>query len=84
MTQYNSVNVKLSNSTLEKLKSAIKNKTGVILILSINKIGKDERLLHTLLLNYTQVSNSRKSFVNNTPANAKLSKTQISLNFSDH
>ena len=69
MTQYNSVNVKLSNSTLEKLKSAIKNKTGVILILSINVIGKDERLLHTLLLNYTQVSNSRKSFGNNTPAN---------------
>ena len=69
MTQYNSVNVKLSNSKLEKLKSAIKNKTGVILILSINVIGKDERLLHTLLLNYTQVSNSRKSFGNNTPAN---------------
>ena len=69
MTQYNSVNVKLSNSKLEKLKSAIKNKTGVILILSINEIGKDERLLHTLLLNYTQVSNSRKSFGNNTPAN---------------
>ena len=84
MTQYNSVNVKLSNSKLEKLKSAIKNKTGVILILSINVIGKDERLLHTLLLNYTQVSNSRKSFGNNTPANVKLSKTQISLNFSDH
>ena len=69
MTQYNSVNVKLSNSKLEKLKSAIKNKTGVILILSINVIGKDERLLHTLLLIYTQVSNSRKSFGNNTPAN---------------
>ena len=29
MTQYNSLNVKLSNSQLNKLKSAIKNKTDV-------------------------------------------------------
>ena len=32
MTQYNSFNVKLSNSQLNKLKSAIKNETDVILI----------------------------------------------------
>ena len=31
MTQYNSLNVKLSNSLFNKLKSAIKNRTGVIL-----------------------------------------------------
>ena len=31
MTQYNSLNVKLSNSRLNKLKSAIKNETDVIL-----------------------------------------------------
>ena len=30
MTQYNSLNVKLSNSQLNKLKSAIKNETNVI------------------------------------------------------
>ena len=34
MTQYNSLNVKLSNSQLKKLKSAIKNETDVILRLS--------------------------------------------------
>ena len=34
MTQYNSVNVNLSNSQLNKLKSAIKNETEVILRLS--------------------------------------------------
>ena len=31
MTQYNSLNVKLSNSQLKKQKSAIKNETDVIL-----------------------------------------------------
>ena len=30
MTQYNSLNVKLSNSQLNKFKSAIKNKTEVV------------------------------------------------------
>ena len=40
MTQYNSLNVKLSNSQLNKLKSAIKNETEVVLRLSSNKIGK--------------------------------------------
>ena len=39
MTQYNSVNVKLSNSQLNKLNSAIKNETDVILRLSSNMIG---------------------------------------------
>ena len=34
MPQYNSLNGKLSNSQLNKLKSAIKNKTDVILRLS--------------------------------------------------
>ena len=38
MTQYNSLNVKLSNSQLNKLKSAMKNKTHVILRLSSNII----------------------------------------------
>ena len=39
MTQYNSLNVKLSNSQLDKLKSAIKNETAVVLTLSPNMIG---------------------------------------------
>ena len=42
MTQYNSLNVKLSNSQLNKLKSAIKNKSEVVLRLSSNMIGDDE------------------------------------------
>ena len=39
MTQCNSLNGKLSNSKLDKLKSAIKNKTEVVLRLSSNMIS---------------------------------------------
>ena len=42
MTQYNSLNVKLSNLQLNKLKSAIKNETEVVLRLSSNMIGDNE------------------------------------------
>ena len=40
MTQYNTLNVKLSNSQLNKLKSQIKNGTDVTLIFSSNVIGE--------------------------------------------
>ena len=51
MTQYNSLNVKLSNSQLNKLKSAIKNETEVVLRLSSNMVGDDEtNFPHKLLL----------------------------------
>ena len=39
MTQYNSLNVKLSNSQLNKLKSAIKNETYVVLRISSGMVG---------------------------------------------
>ena len=42
MTQYNSLNVKLSKSQLNKLKSAIKNETDVVLRLSLNMIDKSD------------------------------------------
>ena len=53
MTQYNSLNVKLSNSQLNKLKSAIKNGTDVVLRLSSNMIGNSDdetNFPHKLLL----------------------------------
>ena len=63
MTQYNRLNVKLSNS---QLKSAIKNETEVILRLSSNMICDDETKLlfinHKLLLTNRQVANSIKLF----------------------
>ena len=45
MTQYNSLNVKLSNSQLNKSKSAIKNETEVVLRLSSNMIGDNKIFL---------------------------------------
>ena len=79
MTQYNSLNVKLSNSQLNKFKSAIKNETEVVLRLSSNMIGDNEtNFPHKLLLTNRQVSNLRKAFANHLSADIKLSKTQLS------
>ena len=56
MTQYNNLNVKLSNSQLSKFKSVIKNENEVILRLSSNMIGNDEtNFTHELLLTNRQV-----------------------------
>ena len=65
MTQYNSLNVKLSNSQLNKLKSAIKNETEVVLRLSSNMIGDNEsNFPDKLLLTNRKVANLRKAFAN--------------------
>ena len=79
MTQYNSLNVKLSNSQLNKLNSAIKKESAVVLRLSSNIIGNNEtNFPHELLLTNRQVPNLRKSFTNNSSTDIKLSKTQLS------
>ena len=78
MTQYNSLNVKLSNSQLNKLKSAIKNETEVVLRLSSNMIGDNENNFPQLLLTNRQVANIRKAFANNSSIDIKLSKSQSS------
>ena len=79
MTQYNSLNVKLSNSKLSKLKSVIKNETEVVLRLASNMISDNEtNFLHKLLLTNRQVANIRKAFANYLSTDIKLSKTQIS------
>ena len=80
MTKYNSLTVKLSNSQLSKLKSAIKNKTDVALRLSSNMIGKsngNRNFPHELLLTNRQIGNLRKAFAKNISKD-KLSKTQLS------
>ena len=58
MTQYNSLNVNLSNSQLSKLKSAIKNE--VVLRLSSNMVcnsNDNTNFSHELLLTNRQVAN---------------------------
>ena len=81
MTQYNSLNVKLSNSQLNKLKSAIKNGTDVALRLSSNMIGNSDdetNFRYILFLTNRQVANIRKAFAKNTSTDIKLSKTPLS------
>ena len=79
MTQYNNLNVMLSNSQLNKLKSAIKNETEVVLRLSSNMIGDNETIFsHKLLLTNRQVVNLPKAFANHSSTDIKLSKTQLS------
>ena len=79
MTQYNSLNVKLSNSQLNKFTSAMKNETDVGLRLSSNMIGDNEtNFPHKLLLTNWQVSNLRKASSNYLLTDIKLSKTQLS------
>ena len=63
MTQYNSLDVKLSNSQLNKLKSAIKN---------------EKKNYFKLFLNNRQVANLCKAFAKHTSTDIKLSKTQLS------
>ena len=81
MTQYNSLNVKLSNSQLNKLKSAIKNETDVVLRLSSNMVGNSSdntNFPHELLLTNRQVAKIRKAFANNLSTDIKFSKAQLS------
>ena len=78
MTQYKTLNVKLSNSQLSILKLGIKNSTDVTLKLSANVVGDsndENNFQHKLLLTNTQALRLRKAFANGSSANIKLSKT---------
>ena len=65
MTQYNSLNAKLPNSPLNKLKSTIKNETDVVLGLSSNMIGNSDdetNFPHKSFLTNGQLANLRKAW----------------------
>ena len=81
MTQYNTINVKLSNSKVNKLTSAIKNKTQVVLKLPSNMIGNsndETKFPHELLLADRQVANLCKAFANKSSTDIMLSRTELS------
>ena len=77
MAQYNTLNLKLSNSAINKLKFEIENGIEVTLKISSNVVrdSNDENNLHKLWLTNTQVSRFRKTFPNNSSASIKLSTT---------
>ena len=75
MTQYNTLNVKLSNLQLNNLKSAINNETDVALSLSSNTIGNSDdetNFPHKLLLTNRQVAKLRRAFANHTSTDITL------------
>ena len=77
MVEYNTVNAKLSNSQLSKLKSAVKNRQGTILRMNARILSAND-LPHELLLTTRQTTKLRNAIENNMTTDIKLSKSQIS------
>ena len=77
MIEYNTVNAKLSNAQLNKLKSAVRNRQGTILRMNARMLSANN-LSHELLLTTRQTTNLRNAIENNMSTDIKLSKAQIS------
>ena len=77
MVEYSKVNVKLSDTQLKKLKTAVKDKTGTTLRMSL-KVFNGNDLRHELLLTTRQKTKLRNAFNNNMSTDLKLFKAQIS------
>ena len=71
------MNVKLSDTQIKKLKTAVKNKAGIALRISLKMFNGDD-LSHELLLTTRQKIKLRNAFNNNMSTDLKLSKAQIS------
>ena len=76
MVEYSKVNVKLTDTKLNKLKTAVKNKTWKTLRISLTMFDGDD-LPHELLLTTRQKAKLKNAFNNNMSNNLKLSKAQI-------
>ena len=77
MVEYSKVNVQLSDTQLKKLKTAVKDKTGTTLRISLKMFNGND-LPHELLLTTRQKTKLRNAFNNNMSTDLKLSKAQIS------
>ena len=77
MANYQKARVTLTNTQLNILKSASKNKTGTTLRIT-KKNFKNEEFPHGLFLTTRQKIQIRTSFANNMSTDIKLSKAQIS------
>ena len=76
MTQYEKVNVTLSNMQLNKLNSAYKNQTGATLRMKTKMF--QGKIPHELLLTRKQKVKIHNAFSNQLVTDIKLSKVQIS------
>ena len=77
MVEYSKVNVKLTNAQLKKLKTAVKNKTGTTLRMSLKMFDWNDQS-QELLLTTIQKTKLRYAFNNNMATDVKLSKYQVS------
>ena len=77
MVEYSKVNGKLSDTQLQKLKTAVKNKTGTPLRINLKMFNGND-LPHELLLTTRQKTKLRNAFNNNMSTDLKRSKAQIS------
>ena len=77
MVKYNKVNVKLSDSQLDNLKSAAKQQTVVTLIINV-KIFNGNNLPHELILKTRQATKLRNRIENNISTDIQLSRGPIS------
>ena len=77
MIEYSKINAKLSDTQLKKLKTVVKDKTGITLRISL-KIFDGNDLPHELLLTTRQNTKLRNAFNNNMSTDLKPSTAQIS------
>ena len=77
MVEYNTVNAKLSDSQLNKLKSVVKNKQRTTLRIN-SRMFSANNLPHELLLTTRQTTKLRNAIENNMSTDIKLYKAQIS------
>ena len=77
MVEYNKINVKLSDTQIKKLKTAVTNKTGTTLRTSL-KMFNGNNLPHELLVTTRQKTKLRNTLNNNMSTDLKLSKAQFS------
>ena len=77
MSNYQEAKVKLTNTQLNKLKSAGQNKTGTLLRVNKKNFEDEEELPHKLFLTTRQTTIIRNIFPNKMSTDIKLSKTQI-------
>ena len=76
MVEYNTISAKLSDSQLNKLKSAVKNKQGTTLRMSVRMLNGNN-LPHELLLTTLQTTKLRNAIENNLVTDIKLNKVQL-------
>ena len=77
MVEYNKLNLKLSDSQLSKLKTAVGDQTGVTLRMNIYMF-EGKNLPHELLLTTKQTTKLRNAIGNNMSSDLKLSNIKKS------